>query len=52
MALHLAEMQSFLQNRVAEDEDIQQQIQEAFKELSKCVTNLKALFLYINKSTG
>lgn len=35
MALQLAEMQSFLQNRTAEDEYIQQQIQEAFKELSK-----------------
>ena len=35
MALQLAEMQSFLQNRTAEDEYIQQQIQETFKELSK-----------------
>lgn len=35
MALLLAEMQSFLQNRTAEDEYIQQQIQETFKELSK-----------------
>jgi len=37
MALQLAEMQSFLQNRTAEDEYIQQQIQETFKELSKYV---------------
>lgn len=35
MALQLAEMQSFLQNRTAEDEYIQQQIQDTFKELSK-----------------
>jgi len=40
MALQLAEMQSFLQNRTAEDEYIQQQIQETFKELSKYVCSV------------
>ena len=40
MALQLAEMQSFLQNRTAEDEYIQQQIQDTFKELSKYVHHI------------
>ena len=36
-ALKLAEMTAFLQRRQAEDELIQQEIQEAFKELNKSV---------------
>ena len=52
MALQLAEMQSFLQNRTAEDEYIQQQIQETFKELSKYVANMNASVLNSNISTG
>ena len=37
MALKLAEMGAFLQKRQAEEERIQQQIQDAFKELNKSV---------------
>ena len=37
MALKLAEMNAFLQKRQAEDEHLQQEIQDAFKELNKSV---------------
>ena len=35
MAFKLAEMNAFLHKRQAEDDHVQQQIQEAFKELNK-----------------
>lgn len=37
MALKLAEMNAFLQKRQAEDEHLQEEIQDAFKELNKSV---------------
>lgn len=37
MALKLAEMNAFLQKRQKEDEDLQQEIQDAFKDLNKSV---------------
>lgn len=49
MALQLAEMQSFLQNRTAEDEYIQQQIQETFKELSKYLTYMYLRLCFVHK---
>ena len=38
MALKLAEMSAFLNRRQAEDDHVQQLIQNAFKELNKYVT--------------
>ena len=35
MALELAEMHSFLQHRQNEESRVQQEIQDAFKEISK-----------------
>ena len=37
MALKLAEMNAFLQRRQAEDEHLQQEIQDTFKEINKLV---------------
>lgn len=37
MALKLAEMNAFLQKRQTEDEHLQEEIQDAFKELNKSV---------------
>ena len=37
MALKLAEMNAFLQKRQAEDEHLQEEIQDAFKDLNKSV---------------
>ncbi len=39
MALKLAEMNAFLRKRQAEDERLQQEIQETFRELNKSVSN-------------
>ena len=38
VALELAEMEAFLRKREAEEEHIQQEIQDAFRELNKSVT--------------
>ena len=37
MAFKLAEMNTFLNKRLAEDDSVQQQIQDTFKELNKLV---------------
>lgn len=37
MALKLAEINAFLQRRQAEDEHLQQEIQDTFKEINKLV---------------
>ena len=40
MALELAEMEAFQRKREAEEEHIQQEIQDAFRELNKSVAEL------------
>ena len=45
MALKLAEMNAFLQRRQAEDEHLQQEIQDTFKEINKLVKPILKIIL-------